>query len=65
MIYFQCPYCQHEYHEDDLFEQDDEVIESPIGLLPKSFTLTCPNCFEIFDIQRTVTITFTATGQNE
>jgi len=65
MIYFHCPHCLYEYHQDDLFEQEQELIESPIPLLPKSFTLTCSNCFEIFELQRTVMITYTTTAQNE
>jgi len=65
MIHFQCPYCLHEYHDDDLFEQEHVLIEIPTPLKDKFFTLTCPNCFELFELTRTVSTSFTVQAKHE
>jgi predicted HNH restriction endonuclease len=56
MIYFNCPYCLADFHEDVLFEQEEPLIDFENGR--KTLPVLCHNCHEPFHVHRSVAIQF-------
>jgi len=56
MIYFNCPHCHADFHEDELFDQEEPLIEFENGR--KTLTVICHNCYETFNVVRDVDIRF-------
>ncbi len=56
MIYFNCPYCHADFHEDELFDQEEPLIEFENGR--KTLGVICHHCHESFQVIRHINIQF-------
>ena len=63
MSLFNCPHCYHPFGLFELAEQEVNLLENPIELGVKSFTLLCQNCLDSFPVTRDVTVEFKTIAQ--
>ncbi len=56
MIYFNCPHCHTDFHEGELFDQEEPLIEFENGR--KTLGVICHRCHESFQVHRSVAIQF-------